>query len=190
MRAPVRAGLGALLVLALTAGACGSDTKASDDSKSSVTTAASVSGTTFSDPEGDYKITIADSWEAHHDAVSKGIEAWAIAAPQDDFAPNVNVLTQKAGDISMGDYLDVSVENAPKFVDNFKLVHRGTLKNSVGETLGVMEYTGHTSGKDLSFYAVVRLAGGNAVVATFTSPPDRYAELKTSVAPYLATLRG
>ena len=146
-------------------------------------------GESYVDPEGAYRITIPDSWEARHGAIAEGIEVWLTDEVEDGFGPNVNVLTQTTGNMTLDEYTETSIANAPSFVKDFEVQDSRRETGPNGTELAVLEYSGEAGAdRPLRFLAVWTVANGQAVVATFTTTPDRYEELRSDVLPYLLTL--
>ena len=147
-----------------------------------------AAGETFEDPEGSYEIEVDPDWEAHHGEIVAEVEGWVVAPPQDGFAPNVNVLTQRAPGMDLSEYLDVSAEQGSAIISDFELVTSDVVQGTESE-LGLLEYTGTQNGLELHFLATVAVRDGTAVVATFTAPPDVFDALRSEIEPYLLTLR-
>jgi len=143
----------------------------------------------FVDPEGAYRITVPDSWEARHGAIAEGIEVWLAGAVEDEFGPNVNVLTQASGGMTLDEYTESSIANAPTFVKDFEVLDSRRETGPNGTELAVLEYSGEAgTDRPLRFLAVWTVNDGQAVVATFTTTPERYEEQRGDVLPYLLTL--
>jgi hypothetical protein len=146
-------------------------------------------GESYADPEGAYRITIPDSWEARHGAIAQGIEVWLTDEVEDGFGPNVNVLTQTTGNMTLDEYTEMSIANAPNFVTDFEVQDSRRETGPNGTELAVLEYSGEAGAdRPLRFLAVWTVNNGQAVVATFTTTPDRYDEQRSDVLPYLLTL--
>jgi hypothetical protein len=151
--------------------------------------AAGPPGLSFVDPEGDYRITIPDDWEARHGAFAQGIEVWLVAEVADAFGPNVNVLTQAVGDMTLDEYTEMSIATAPNLVKDFEVQDSRTEVAPSGTELAVLEYSGEAGAdRPLRFLAVWTVRDGKAIVATFTSTPEAYAEQRDAILPYLLTL--
>ncbi len=149
------------------------------------TAASPTDGTKFTDPDGTYEISIPSHWQADHGAFVAEVEMWVVAEPQDSFAPNVNLLTQTVHGLDLAAYLDLSVENAPLFLDDFELVDKAIVEGDAGQALAVMEYTDG----DLQFLGVFAPGTDEVVVATLTAPIDRFSVLRDEVLPFLLTLK-
>jgi hypothetical protein len=146
-------------------------------------------GESYADPEGAYRITVPDSWEARHGAIAEGIEVWLAGEVEDEFGPNVNVLTQASGNMTLDEYTETSIANAPTFVKDFEVLDSRRETGPNGTELAVLEYSGEAgSDRPLRFLAVWTVNDGRAVVATFTTTPERYDEQRGDVLPYLLTL--
>lgn len=182
---PSRLALIASLTVLLVAGvACGSSADAATSPEQSTTSSLPIDEGRFEDPQGTYSLEIHPDWQANHGTIAAETELWYVASPDDKFGPNLNVLTQVAPGMNTESYLELSVENAPAFLDDFELVSEEIVEGSNGRTLGSMEYTGD----DLQFLGVFAVGGDKAVVATLTAPPDRFEAIRDEVMPYLLTL--
>jgi hypothetical protein len=146
-------------------------------------------GQSFVDPEGDYRITVSDDWEARHGVVAQGIETWLVAEVANAFGPNVNVLTQPVGDMTLDEYTEMSIATAPNLVKDFEVQDSRTEVAPSGTELAVLEYSGEAGAdRPLRFLAVWTVHDGNAIVATFTTTPEAYEGQRDAVLPYLLTL--
>ena len=146
-------------------------------------------GDLFADPEGAYQMTIPRDWQASHGSLAQGIEVWFTAPLADGFRPNVNVLTQAIGELSLDEYTQLSLDNAPSFIGKFELVDSRTEFGAHGTELAVSEYRGTTGvNRLLSFVAVWTVHDGQAIVATLTSTPETYEAQREAWLPYLLTL--
>jgi hypothetical protein len=134
-------------------------------------------------------MTVDRHWTEHSGSIVAEVEAWLVAAPSNGFAANVNVLTQSAPGIDLETYLGLSTKQGPLLIQGFRLVRSEVVTGTTGAPLGVIEYTGQTGGRDLSFLAVIALRQGHAVVATLTAPTALFADLRTRVEPFLLTLQ-
>jgi hypothetical protein len=144
-------------------------------------------GTTYNDPEGTYAIQVDPAWELQVGGVAQGIEVWFLGPAESDFRPNVNVLTQTAPGVSLDQYAQVSVTNAPQFISDFALVAQSQLDGPSGR-LGLLEYTGSYQGRQLHFLAYFGVRNDRAVVATLTTPPISFASWRSAIEPYMKTL--
>jgi hypothetical protein len=146
-------------------------------------------GESFDDPEEAYQITVPDSWEARHGAIAEGIGVWLAGEVEDGFGPNVNVLTQTTGGMTLDEYTESSIANAPTFVKDFEVLDSRRETGPNGTELAVLEYSGEAgTDRPLRFLAVWTVNDEQAVVATFTTTPERYEEQRDDVLPYLLTL--
>jgi hypothetical protein len=181
-----------LLVVALFCFVAGCGSGDSDPKVASITTASgpqpTVSGTTFRDPQGAYTITVPDTWTENSGALGSEIEGWFVAPRAAEFSANVNVITQAVPGLDLEEYLDGSLDAAPKQMEDFRLVSRGFLTSTSGSRLGALEYTGRTSDRDLHFLVVFGVRNGHAVAATLTALPADFARLRGLTEPYLRTL--
>jgi hypothetical protein len=144
-------------------------------------------GVPFTDPEGDYSMQVGPDWVQSEVTPVAGVEVWSIGTPEDGFAPNVNVLTQPTGGVSIEDFLEISLEG-PTAVPNASA--SGIVEGPLGQELAVIEYaTDPVAGApSLRLLAVATMSGDDALLATFTAPDDRFDELLPDVEPYLFTL--
>ena len=136
-----------------------------------------------------YRLTVPESWEPRHGALAQGIEVWLTHEAADGFAPNVNVLTQAVGNMTLDEYTEASIANAPAFIQDFELGDSRTVTGPAGE-LAVVEYSGKAGGAQnpLRFLAVWALHDGNAIVTTFTTLAENFEAQSEDVLPYLLTL--
>ena len=144
-------------------------------------------GTTYSDPEGAYAIQVDPAWEIQVGGVAQGVEVWFVGPAEADFRPNLNLLTQSAPGVSLDQYTQVSIANAPRFISDFALVSQAQM-DGPGGRLAMLEYTGSYQGRQLHFLAYFGVKNDRAVVATLTTPPVSFASWRGSIEPYLKTL--
>ena len=151
--------------------------------------AAGPAGEAFVDPEGMYRLTVDDAWEPRHGAIAQEIEVWLTHPIADGFAPNVNILTQATGNMTLDEYTQASIDNAPTFIQDFELADTRTVAGPGGD-LAVVEYSGKAGGAEqpLRFLAVWTVHEGNGIVATFTSLEEHFDAQRDEVLPYLLTL--
>jgi hypothetical protein len=143
----------------------------------------------FTDPEGHYRISVADNWEPNHGAFAEGIEVWYTGPLEDDFQPNVNVLTQAVGAMTLEEYTQLSLETAPSIVQDFELLETHAEVGVNGTELVVFEYKGEVGASGaLQFLAVWTVHDGKAIVATLTAKPATYQAQREAALPYLLTL--
>src|SRR6185295_20258324 len=131
-------------------------------------------GTTYNDPEGAYALQVDPAWEIQVGGVTQGVEVWFVGPSEADFRPNVNLLTQAAPGVSLDQYAQVSVANAPEFISDFALVSQAQM-DGPGGRLAMFEYTGSYQGRQLHFLAYFGVKNDKAVVATLTTPPISFA---------------
>jgi len=144
-------------------------------------------GTTYNDPEGAYAIQVDPAWEIQVGGIAQGVEVWFIGPAEADFRPNMNLLTQVAPGVSLDQYAQVSITNAPQFVSDFALVSQTQL-DGPGGRLAMIEYTGSYQGRQLHFLAYFGVRNDRAVVATLTTPPISFASWRGTIEPYMKTL--
>ena len=89
-------------------------------------------------------------------------------SPRDKFQANINVVTEKVGDLGMEDYQKISNDNLAKMIHNFKLIGRKII--TIREmSFGMFEYTGSQGKLDLHFYQVFTFYQKNIYLFTGTS---------------------
>ena len=144
-------------------------------------------GTRYDDPEGTYAFQVDPAWELQVGGVAQGIEVWFLGPAEAGFRPNVNVLTQAAPGLSLDQYAQVSIANAPQFISDFALVAQSQV-DVPGGRLGILEYTGSYQGRQLHFLAYFGVRSDRAVVATLTAPPISFASWRGAIEPFMKTL--
>jgi hypothetical protein len=155
---------------------------------SSTPSAAPGIGQLYEDPEGEYTIRVDPAWEINEGAFAEGIEFWFFGPPEDGFSSNLNVLTQRIGNMTLEEYTQVSIQNAPAQIDDFALIGVDQVRVD-GVDLAIMDYTGTNSGQDLHFLAVFTVTEDRAVIATLTTPLASFESWREIVEPYMRTLR-
>jgi hypothetical protein len=92
--------------------------------------------------------------------------------------------------MTLDEYTQASIDNAPAFIQDFELGESRTVTGPGGSELAVLEYSGRAGGAEspLRFLAVWGLNDGNAIVATFTSLEEHFEAQRDDVLPYLLTL--
>jgi hypothetical protein len=145
-------------------------------------------GDQYIDPEGAYEIRVDPDWAFQAGGFVEGVEFWFLGPPENGLTPNVNVLTQRTGGLSLDDFTKMSIDAAPQLVGDFDLVSLDQFEVA-GEPLAILDYTGVVQGNKLHFLAVWGVRGDRAVVATLTAPTKTFATWKAVVEPYLRTLR-
>lgn len=144
-----------------------------------------LDGTAFADPEGRYTMTVPADWDAMHEAAGAGTEFWVVGDIADDFAPNVNVLTEDVPGATLDEYIQFSLENAPTVLDDFVLIESTTVTGPQGQELAVMDFTGAGA----HFLGITAMGAEGSVVVTLTSTPDRFEEIRDAVYPYMLTVQ-
>jgi hypothetical protein len=144
----------------------------------------------FIDPEGLYLMRVDPGWTYQAGGFAEGIEFWFLGPPERGLQPNLNVLTQVTGGLSLTQYIKLSIRGAPAFMADFELVERGKVAGEFTE-LGVMRYTGSTAGttRKLAFLAIFAVSGDRAIVATLTTPLKSFDDWRAEVEPYMLSLR-
>jgi hypothetical protein len=175
----------------------GTTTPATSPSTTTTTTASAVTttqptatsapttvpaGTVFTDGTNVYRVRVPPTWS---DATkSGGLQTWTTGT-----GSSVNVLIEKLPvDITMEDYLAASVRNAPRQLPSFVEVSRSVSTVS-GKVLGQLDYRSNQQ-IPLRHRAVVVIKGRNAIVVTFSAPPERFDTEVASVQPYLTSVEG
>jgi len=142
----------------------------------------------FVDPAGGYALSVGPDWvHEASGAVSKGIEFWVVATPENGFAPNVNILAQTTGGLDLAGYAAASLRIGPKLMVAFKLVSSKIIVGPTGPMLR-FEYLGTYNGAALHFLSFAVISDDTAYLATFTAPLARYKSLVSAVEPFLRTL--
>ena len=156
---------------------------------SEFSTAGTVDGDVFVDPQGTYTMTISRDWSRMSGAAADDIEFWALDASQVGFTDNVNVLTQDAPDMDLDDYMDISAEN----MGGLELLDRYSVVGANGNELGVLESQGTPFGAatdtPIHFLTVVDVLDEVAIVATMSAGLDTFEARRATVEPYLLTLQ-
>src|SRR5512133_3696311 len=152
--------------------------------KPSKSDAPALDGTAFTDPGGRYTLTVPADWQASDGVAGEGIEVWLLGDAGGAVATNINVLTEDVTGMSLQDYLDLSIANAGKLVDDFELISSDVVTGSAGQELAVMEYTG----VGLHFLGVFGMSAQGSVVITLTASPDDFAAYRDAALPYMLTL--
>lgn len=91
-----------------------------------------------------------------------------IDIPRDNFAANINILTEKVGDLGMEEYQKISNDNLEKLITNFMLIKREKIAIQ-GVPFGMFEYTGSQNKLDLHIYQVFTIYQGSVYLFTGTS---------------------
>ncbi|MEZ5225736.1 MAG: hypothetical protein R2710_03420 [Acidimicrobiales bacterium] len=139
----------------------------------------------FVDPDGTYQLRVPSTWQANHGLVVAEVELWLVEEPTAGGAPNVNILTQQAPGLTLSEYRDASVGNAPAAGADFEVLSSELIDGANGQPLALMEYR---AGEQQYLGVFGMTDAGQAIVATLTAPADRYDELKAAVLPALLTL--
>jgi len=92
-------------------------------------------GDAFADPEGRYTLSVPADWEAHHGVAGEGVEVWLVddGDDADGFASNINVITEDVVGMSLEDYVELSIENAPTIMSDFALVSSEMVTGAAGQ---------------------------------------------------------
>lgn len=164
-------------------------TTTSERDTASTTTTGPSGGSegTFSDPQGSYELDVDPEWIPQHGSLTAEIEIWYLGRPRGPIAANLNVLTQLVPGVGLDEYVDLSVDNADLFIDEFELISAGITQGTRDE-LGYMEYQGTQGGHRLHFLAYFAVRDGMAVVATLTASVDEFTEARGEAEHYMQTL--
>lgn len=164
-------------------------TTSEQDTASTTTTGLSggSEGGVFSDPQGSYELDVDRAWIPQHGSLTAEIEIWYLGRPRGPIAANLNVLTQLVPGVGLDEYLDLSVDNADLFINEFELISSGITQGTRDE-LGYMEYRGTQGGHRLHFLAYFAVRDGTAVVATLTASVDEFADARREAETYMQTL--
>ncbi|WP_149203567.1 DUF1795 domain-containing protein [Actinotalea subterranea] len=144
-----------------------------------------LDGTVFADPEGRYTLTVPADWDPMHGAIGEGIEFWSVGEITDDFAPNINVLTEDVAGATLDEYVQFSLENAPTLLEDFELIESTVVTGPDGHELAVIEY----SGGGAHFLGIMAMGSAGSVVITLTTTSDRFEETLDAVYPYMLTVQ-
>ena len=143
----------------------------------------------FTDPEGAYQIKVDPTWTYTAGGLVEGVEFWILGPPESGFTPNLNILTQRTGGMSLADYLKVTIKNAPTQVADFELEDSGEV-DGANAHLGFVAFAGSApNGRALRFLAVFGMNGASAIVATLTAPSESFSAWRATVKPFMLTLR-
>ena len=186
---------GVVACAALAAPACGSSTKTTVTTAAATTatsTGAALAGSTFTDPQGDYMMTIGSDWQdvtGKTPSVGAEIEAWLIGSADDaGFTSSVNVLTEKTG-LGLSDYVKLSLSKLAPLT----LIEQHQVTGPSGSKLALIEYQGvvdgSKTGTPLHFLAVVASNGDHVALATLTGTEAQFPIIRTTIEPYLLTLQ-
>lgn len=145
-----------------------------------------VGDRTYTSTSSGYAFPVLDAWDGPMDR--GGARFWYVADPEDGFQPNVNVLTQEKGDQDLESYVSATESGLDTVLEDPRMVRSSVTTRGDGVRIGAMEYTGSAEGQDLHFSSTVIVSGDRFVLATFTSPADRYDELIGDVQPSLDAL--
>ncbi len=196
-----------LLALALLAAACGKPSLLPEGSGPDQAVSATLTGESttpdprttvatslasnelFADPEGSYEMVVSKEWTTAHGSIGEGIELWGVAPAVDGFTPNVNAVSLPLLiQLSIKEYLDISIETATQYMPDFQLVRQETIAGRDNNQLAVMEYTGTVDGMELHFLGVFGLGGDEVIIVTLGAPPERYDTVAQEIEPYLLSL--
>lgn len=144
-------------------------------------------GDPFDDPGGTYTIQVDGGWDRQFAGFPEGVEGWSIGTGDATFGDNVNVLTEPNVPVGLEEYLDRAIANAPLVLPGFEAVDRRTVQGAFTR-LGRVEGRATISGIDVAFLQIIAVGGGNAVIATLSTLPERFDAVVAQVEPFLLTL--
>lgn len=151
--------------------------------------ATSPAGRAFTDPEGEYRLTISPAWKADHGSYVKGVEVWYLGPTgTGTFVPNVNILTQAIpATMTLERYLKLSIDGAPRLLEQFRNISSQIVRGK-NARLAVWEFASRSKGLSFRHLGVFTVKSGTAVVATLTATAATYPALRRAVKPFLLTL--
>jgi hypothetical protein len=189
----VLAGIGASLVTLTSTDGSG------DDDDRVAAGGPDADGVSFTDPQGAYTLDIDPRWRASEHATTPEVESWFTGTGTVDFRDNVNIVTQQIGQMALDEYMKLVTDQAHETVPDYDLREFRIVTASddpasdttaeVPLQLGVFAYDGENSGKDFGFLFIASVENGRAVLATLTTPEDRFDRVRAQVEPYLMTIR-
>lgn len=145
--------------------------------------------TSFAASSGSFTLAVPATWRLPTGEFDVAEAVWFTDEGAPEFDANVNVLIEPLGaEMTIQEYLDVSVANGPSQVSGFTPVDVRPVRLANGELGGRLEYTGEFRGQTFQFLAIVSIDGAVAAVATYTNVADAYAGAVAGVEPYLLTL--
>lgn len=145
-----------------------------------------VSGTAvFTDATDSIEIDIPVHWE--HELFDAGVELdiWYFEDAKSIFRPNMNLMSQYTGGLSMQEYLDLSVEVGVPGATDFALIGSHITVGPNGQEIGVFEYVA----AGYHFVGLVQIEDGLARLLTLTSTESHFEELRAEVEPVMMSLR-
>ena len=143
-------------------------------------------GVDVTDRDHGYHLVISPDWVERTDIATGDMlnAAWAVAPAADGVTPSVSIATETVPDMSLSDYLDLSIQNLPRFFSSAQVGATGKVKGLDGSTVATIDY----AGDGLRFVAVIAMGDGHAVIATLVAPPAVFEATRAQVMPYLITV--
>lgn len=139
--------------------------------------------------DGAFALSIPGTWRAPESELELAEAVWFTDTGASGFDANVNVLVEQLPRaLSIDEYLELSVQNGPRLVDNFVAIDARPVLLATGETGGRLEYKGEFEGRLFRFLAIVSLGETQAVIATYTNIEAEYDNAAGLVEPYLLTV--
>ncbi len=145
-------------------------------------------GVVFTDPAGTYRLTVAKSWIS---GTFDQPKSWFVDREQQAFNDNVTVTGEVArDDITLDQYLDITVDNAPRVIEGFVLQSRDTITLTSGERAGRLTFSGSVGPSKLAlrFLAIIVLRGRRAMSVTLTATGAHFDTRVFENEPYLRTI--
>lgn len=176
-------------VVAVSSGDDSGPSSASGDGDASGAGSAPADAVPFVDPEGEYEVAISPDWTADADAGPTGIEFFVLGTGSTTFADNANVVTERTQGAPLDAYVDVSLTNLESAIENAQVGEPEFVTLASGQEGAIINYSGTLQGVDLEFLVVIAVEDDLAALATLSSEPDRFAEVRAAAEPYLRTLR-
>ncbi len=110
------------------------------------------------------------------DASTPGAQFAIVGPSKDGFAPNINLVVEVVGNMSLADYVKLSEANAPHSISDFKVLSRSDLKFADLQAKSIV-YTGSPNGSTaLKFKCVMGVSDDTGITFTFTALPSQFDE--------------
>ncbi len=170
------------------------DTGSTDTTFTDTTDTGSSSGGSFTDPKGKYTIDIPSSWttaDVGNAAGGLDANAWYMNDDADGFRENMNVITEgPLNGMSLDDYMDISLKNAPRQIQNFNVQSREKTTLDNGNEAYRLIYTGKPTGapQEFKFLAMVSVTDTTAYTATFTASDNQFDQYASEAERVMKTL--
>lgn len=146
-------------------------------------------GVPFTGPDADYSILISPDWIDASDEFPPGIAGWFTGQDSDDFAENVNILTDTIPDSTPLDaILDASVTQIEGQFAGFSLINSEVVTRPGQTDLGVLEYTAEQEGVEIRFLQIFGVWNDTLVVFTGSTDASFGTAGVDRMRPYALTL--